>query len=480
MRYIQSKKFLVTLVAAFLLLAWLGGAPSVIPVAQAQSSTLYTQFTAQNLDATTAMNARVTYFNASGSPVLTTTHTVNPYRSITINQPSQVGLATTFNGSAVFDADKPFGLLVSEYNGTVGSLGTNFWLDGYIGATTPVTETVFPQLLKGVGIYNSRITIQNPNTGQSANVTIKFKQSTGEEYTHSGIVIAPSGSYSTDLATDSALTTVPMFFGTVRVTSTQPVTAVGYKNTVSPSSTYVGLASANAGTTLYVPKLLKNIQGAGASFISGSAVLVMTLDGTSANVTITYTSGDGGFTTSESTTANPMGQFDQRSTSALSSQSTFYGSGVITANKPIVAIVNVTTNTVANLGARVGGYRAFPGSAGATRVFMPMLRKYATDAATGVELSTGISGQLLGNSATTVTLTYYLPNGTTASESVTVSPSAPMFNFDQRNSAVISNGTVATGVLTTNPAQPIVVVGNTTATESYAGDVVLYYEGLGQ
>ena len=109
MRYIQSKKFLVTLAAAFLLLAWLGVAPSVIPVAQAQSSTLYTQFTAQNLDATTAMNARVTYFNASGSQVLTTTHTINPYRSITINQPSQTGLATNFNGSAVFDADKPFG-----------------------------------------------------------------------------------------------------------------------------------------------------------------------------------------------------------------------------------------------------------------------------------------------------------------------------------------------------------------------------------
>ena len=55
------------------------------------------------------MNARVTYYSTSGSLVLTTTHTINPYRSITINQPSQVGLTTTFNGSAVFDADKPFG-----------------------------------------------------------------------------------------------------------------------------------------------------------------------------------------------------------------------------------------------------------------------------------------------------------------------------------------------------------------------------------
>ena len=34
-------------------------APSLIPVAQAQSSTLYTQFTAQNLDASTTMNARM-------------------------------------------------------------------------------------------------------------------------------------------------------------------------------------------------------------------------------------------------------------------------------------------------------------------------------------------------------------------------------------------------------------------------------------
>ncbi|MBI5304863.1 MAG: hypothetical protein HY868_22195 [Chloroflexi bacterium] len=486
MLHIKTKLFFFVLIVSFLLLAWLGVAPPVVPIAQAQSSTLYTQFTAQNLDPSTVMNVRVKYSDANGSPVLTTTHTVNPYRSITINQPSQVGLATTFNGSAVFDADRPFGLVVNEYNGTVGALGKNFRTESYIGASTPVTETVLTQLLKNVYdpgnaiTYNSSLKIQNTNTGQFATVTIKYKQSYGEEYTHSGIVISPGGWYAIDLPNDSALTNVSVFYGTARITSTQPIVVIAYHSTAISLANYVGLSAANASTTLYFPQLIKNIYDSGANFTWNNGVSVMSFDGTPANVTMTYKSSDGAFTVSESQVAAPIGLFDLRYSSALAGVSSFYGSGVITADKPVVATINMVSNTDTTRGTRAATYRAFSSAMGGTRVFLPSLWKNATDPATGVSWGTGVVGQLIGNSATTVTLTYYLTNGMTASQSATISPSVPMFTFDQRYFAGIPDGTIASGVLTTNPPQSIIAaVSFATASTTY-GDACMYYEGIGQ
>ena len=77
-----------------------------IPVALAQGTTIYTIFTAQNLDSTNVMNARAVYRNASGASVLTTTHTITPLRNLSISQPSQVGLPTSYTGPAAFEASR--------------------------------------------------------------------------------------------------------------------------------------------------------------------------------------------------------------------------------------------------------------------------------------------------------------------------------------------------------------------------------------
>jgi len=418
--------------------------------------------------------------------VLTTTHTVNPYRSITINQPSQAGLAATFNGSAVFDADKPFGLVVNTYNGTASALGKNFRTESYIGAPAPGTASVFPQLLKNVYdpgsalTYNSRLTIQNTHTGQSANVTIQYKQSTGAEYTHAGIVIAPGGWYSIDLVNDSALANVTTFYGTGRVTSTLPVVIVAFHSTAISLTNYVGLGAANAATTLYFPQLLKQIYDPGSNYTWNTGVSVMSLDGTPANVTMTYQSSDGAINVSESATAAPLGNFDLRYSAALAPYTSFYGIGTLTSNKPVVATINVVTNTDATRGSRAATYRAFASGMGGSKLFLPSLWKNATDPATGVSWGTGVVGRLIGNTTTTVTLTYYLANGATATQTATVTPSLPMFTFDQRFFAGVPDGTIATGVLTTNPPQPIIAAVAFSAGATTYGDACMYYEAFPQ
>ena len=480
----DTKIIVTVLFAAFILGAWFL-VPSLTPVAQAQSSTLYTLLTAQNLDPTYPMNARVRHYNYSGSPVLTTTHTIQPYRGITINQPSQTGLPTNFAGAGILDADTPFGMVVQQYAGVASTLGKNFRADGFTGwaSTAAAQENVLPQLLKNIydsgtaSTYNSRIVIQNPSLSASANVTIKYNPSSGGEYIHSGIVISPGGSSAIDLQNDIVLAGLSTFYGCGRVISDQRVVVLAQHSTANILMTFSGISSSFAGTTLYLPQLLKSIYDSPTNFTYNTSVLLMSMDGTPATVTITYQRSDGAIFT-ETQTASPMGGFDLRYSSALAGQSTFYGVGKLTADKPIAAIVETFSNFDANRGMHAAAYRVFPN--GANSVFLPLLRKAALDASTGVYQSSGISGRLVGDTATTVTLTYYLADGTTQQRTQAVTPSNPIISFDQRYDTGLPNGASGSGILTTNPAQPIVAVVGVAGDSSVLGDTHLYYEGIGK
>ncbi len=254
------------LLIAVLLLAIIFLMPSSVPVAHATGPSLFTSLTLQNLDPSLPMNAKLTYFNANGQSVLSTFNTVQPYRSITINQPIQIGLPTDFAGNATLDSDTPFGAVVVEYNGTTAALGKNFFMDGYTAwsGTDASTNIALPQLLKNIYdsgttlTFNSSLSIQNTSSS-SANVTIAYYQSTGQTYTHSGIVIPPGGSYTANQQNDPAFANLSSFYGCGRVTSDQPVVVVAHYNTANSLASVSGASNARAATTLYVPQLIKNI-----------------------------------------------------------------------------------------------------------------------------------------------------------------------------------------------------------------------------
>lgn len=481
----KTRIILSVMLVSAILLAWLGlSAPSQVPQAAAASTTLYTSLVVQNMDLYSTMNAKLTYYNSSGQTVLSTAHTLAPFRSLTIDQPSQWGLPLDYVGASMLESDTPFGVIVKQYAGTASTLGKDFRMESYNGwpSIAIATDIALPQLLKNIydpganATYNSRIVVQNTSTA-SASVTIKYTKSATEEYVHSGIAIAAGGSYTIDIQNDSALSSLTSFYGSGRVTSTLPVAVVVQQNATGILLAYSGFSSANSAMTLYLSQLLKAVNDPGSGYTWGSGVQVMSMDGTSANVTITYESSTGA-TYTESQTAAPFATFDQRYSTAL--PSSFYGTGKLTADKPIVAIVNIVTNYDANRGMRAASYRAFPSTAGAARVFLPILRKNALDAVTGIRQSTGVVGRLIGSSATTVTLTYYFTDGTSLQRTQTVSPSAPMINFDQRNDAALADGSVASGVLTTSPAQPIVAAVAIAVDSTVLGDASMYYEGISQ
>jgi hypothetical protein len=482
----KSRTIASTLFVIVIISVWLGASARINSAEAQAGGTLYTTLVAQNMDANTLMNARITYNNPNGSAALNIVNTVLPYHSIALNQPSQTGLSTNFSGTAMLDADMPFAGVVFEYAGNASALGPAFKMEAYTlpPSNAAATTVLFPQLLKniydaGVGLtYNSSVTLQNTGTS-TATVTFRFINSDGATYDHPNIAIPGGGSYTIDLATDSALAGLATFYGIGRATANQSLVAVAHHRKANTANAYPGFSSINASTTLYLPQLLKTVYDAGSNYTWGTGVQAMSLDGTPANVTLTYLS-TGGSVYSESVTAYPFGNFDQRYSPALSGVSSFYGSGILTADKPIVAIINIASNWDANRGLRAASYQAIPDTAAKARVFLPKLAKSASDSATGIAWSTSVVGRLASSTPTIVTLTYYLDDGTTEQQTQLLTSLAPMFTFDQRYASNLLNGRVMSGVLSTNPPQPIVGVSSFGGDASVVGDTCYYYNGVGQ
>lgn len=452
-------------------------------------STLSTAFVLQNMDPSNTATINATFYDVTGTAVSAISKTASPYRNVTVDQRSAGGgldAYSSFQGSVVVSSTTQLAAVVNEYSGSAASLGVDFRSDSYNGwASTAAATTVYlPQLLKNVldGLtnttYNSTIAIQNTSASASASVTITYKQS-GSTYTHPGITIPPGTSVIIDMASEAALSGVPVFNSSATVTANQPIAALVHHNAPGYLSIYSGFTSANSANTLYMPQLLKGINDVGTGLTWGTGLLAMTVDGTSANFTITYYSNTGGVLSDSKSGA--MVAFDQRNDAALSGWSQLYGSAVLTADKAIVAMVNTVCNYSVARGLQGVTWRAFTSSGGGTTAFLPYLADYALDAGTGVQWGTGVLGRVMNSTNTTVTITYYLADGTTQTESKAVTPATnPMFDFDQRNNAKIPNGQIVSAVITTSPAVPISVMVNTVAPSTVLGDAYMNYAGVMQ
>ena len=260
LKFTVSAFALIVLLAASILLS-----PST-PVAQAQGPGGLTSLILQNLDPFNQMNARLSYFDANGQTLVSILRTVPSYRSITLDQPSQIGLPSNYTGAATVDSDTPFGGVVVEYNGNANSLGMSFQMDGYTAWPGPEASTAitFTQLLKNIydpgsnATYNSKIFIQN-SSPNAATVTIKYVDSSGQAYVHSGVTIPASGSYVADVASDPALSGLSTFFGIGQVSATLPIAAIVRHRATGILMSNSGFSSARAATTLYLTQVLKSV-----------------------------------------------------------------------------------------------------------------------------------------------------------------------------------------------------------------------------
>jgi len=438
-------------------------------------------FAVQNMDSTTAANVTATFYDLSGSiPVGSGAACSNlqPNKSCIVDQRASIGGLggqTNWEGSVVLSSNTQLAAVVNELAGSYVTLGTDFRMDSYngVGSSESATSVLLPQLLKlhldpDTGkSYNSTIAIQNTSASAPAGVTITYKSRSGTTYVHSAITIQPSSSYMIYLQNESVLPAYDpvqqsAFYGSGTVTSNQPIAVVVNHNAPGVLNAFQGFdIGAITKKKLYFPQVMKNHVDNG--YYWSTSLLVMTTAPT-AIVNVTYTERGTGRVLSSSHVANPAWGFDARYESVLASIADFFGSAVITADQPIIAVVAVWTNPVPNgqtepRGQRSKYARAFMDGVGTAKVFFPQVWKNALDGGSGLNFGTSAVGQVLSGAPTTVTCTYYLSDGTTRVSTYITTASDPLFYFDSRYDSQLPNNAIGAAVITTN-GQPIAVTGH--------------------
>lgn len=452
-------------------------------------SSLSTAFTVQNTDASTTANLTATFYDTSGAAVSTVNKTILPYLSTTVDQRASGGgldSFTSWQGSVVLSSNTQLAAVVNQYSGNVGSLGIDFRADSYTGvASTDASTTVLmPQLLKGIydakqnTTYNSTIAIQNTNATVAASVTITYyNQAIPGTYTRSGITIQPNSSVFIDMQNEPSLSGVNYFYGPGSLSSSQPVAVIVNQNAGGVLTVYPGFTNASAATTLYAPQLLKNVYDIQQQVNWGTGIMVMTANQSSADVTITYTNQQNGRVIVETKTANPAATFDQR---YLVSETSFYGSAILTSSTPIIAITNMVTDFSPSRGVRASTYRAITTATGTQKVFIPLILKNYYDPGTGVTWGTGIAVRLLSSSSGTVWINYYNGGTLVGTSSSLISPSSPMVTFDQRFDPTLAGQSVVNGSAVITSTVPIAATVNGVGSNTAIGDAASTYAGVNQ
>jgi hypothetical protein len=222
------------------------------------------------------------------------------------------------------------------------------------------TEIVLPLIDRQVGpsnSYSTRFEIVNKNPSQPAEVTVRFDGydlsggssvfvSKTNTFTVKGsrFCFQDTDDFSNCLAEGDKL---PFnFVGTARVTSTQPLAVIVDRGTTLADTftDYRGIRPQDGAFRILLPVLNKNYGPvAGVAYGWNSWFRVMVADGSTANVTVTYYGLDlpGGSVSYEISVDREFTAFQYLEDMLPDG---FAGTAIITSNKPIVALANLTTD----------------------------------------------------------------------------------------------------------------------------------------
>ncbi len=282
----------------------------------------------QNLTGS-AMDITVDFY--SGTPTVThsVTQNVPAYSSWHLAVGDEAGLPAGYNGSAVVSAPGPVAAVDNQVN--MGA-AVNGATQDYSGIAAGSTTLYCPALYDLFYGWFSSLNVQNVGTA-NANVTITYSDGQSEN-----VVIGPNAAY---LAVFGQGTHDPFFAATI--TGDQPLVAIANANNKKQSQTYECFSSGS--TEIRTPLTMK-------WFVAkyNTAVQVQNVGTADATVTITYENheasaysvtvaqGDSHIFYTPGETFLPEG---------------YSGAATITADQPIVGIVNQTND---NRGAATGDF----------------------------------------------------------------------------------------------------------------------------
>lgn len=469
------KKQIALVLAVVMLLALVAIPASAAGYPNPGVGTTYTELSNKEGD---SASASIMYYNTSGGTIAGPNRTIPGNGSISID-PDSTQLPQNFVGSAVVSSNKRLASVVqTEWE---GGPGDGFQMGLYSGVAAGSSAICFPSLWKyeSVEIISS-FAVQNTGTSP-VNVDLSFVNRAGVTVLTDSDTIPAGAQHTFDLA---QLPNIPADFeGSANVTvngegSVAGVAVASWGGASSRSATYnaADCSSASGPTVLVVPTQFRVNSLSG--WVNGlwSAINVQNLSGNTATLKLTYTDRDGGtpplvlngsippFSTIGANTRNG-GNFAASDFAPLDVDQAWAGTVKVEVSEPAVA--TVVTQWDRTGGGEAGVYAAADQSAGATKVFVPGVKRIMPSG-TWQDFSAVIV-QNLGSGTADVTVEFFDAAGTSllTFSNDSIAPGAGL-GYNTRNGGdkpagdfnALGDNYVGQAVVTSNNGQPLSVVLN--------------------
>ncbi|MCL4487655.1 MAG: hypothetical protein M1570_05940 [Chloroflexi bacterium] len=350
------------------------------------------------------------------------------------------------------------------------STGTAYASDAYSAVTNPSTSVILPIIMSHLGVWNTAIYVQNAGSANT-NVTV--------HYVGSG---APADTTITNLppnmtaVVDQASLSTTGFNGSAVVSGAQNLAVIveEYKTTGGVLVAYNGLASSDAGQTVYMPGYI-------ATGVWATDFTVVNTTGSLANVTVKFSgfSGqlNGSIPANGSAYINPRAGVIPSGWSGTSPTSGYYGAATVTSSQNVVVVYNIS-NSFGGPGNSAIGYTGFSSSKAALTKVVPLIENmYSTG------WVTTFSVQSVDGTPANLTLTYSPAkgscNGSCTKTYNMTSTDAGAHTFNQASDGHISAGFLGGVTITSN--KNIVVIAdqnNATASQYQGGDAAAGFAGF--
>jgi len=434
------------LLALIVILATLALTSTTITTAQAPTA-YYVGFQIQNLSTTNDATVVVSYYKQDGTGASTDSayqqtiiipagrsKTVicslnTDYSSDILAPAPAIRGATSFVGSVIISSDQPIVAIANE----AASVNNPYGSASYTGlAPSDLASTVYAPMIAHIGLPNTTINVQNPNSSP-VTVTVQYiKGVYGNNYTAPPQTLPAYG---------SAIWTVPAgaldasgrFLGSAKITSTggnigvviDAIYATPGVPRYNARQSYNGFIS--GATKIVAPLVQKNDNG-----VWYTGLQIMNLGPGSATVRVSYAglSGSGtdtscnpttpvtglnepNFTLNENESKTILTEFGGALDSvALSDVGCFRGAAtieVVDGSGKIAAIVSSAGQNKAS----VAIYKAFDPAVGTRTVSVPLIQKYLGGSGATRGWSTGIQIANVGTASATITGTFNVTCGGT-------------------------------------------------------------------
>ncbi len=229
-------------------------------------------FYVQDLDASNTAHINLNFYDQGGNPTCARTDTIPPFSSHGYWLPDLSCLGSSWTGGVVITSDQNIAAVGRLH---LGSQITTY--DGFSSGSTAVSASML--FKNAFGSYNSSISIQDISTTNTANITLRFYDSSGTLTCTQTDAIAPLGMHSYSLTGVSCLGT--SWVGGVQVASDQNIVLVSQVVIGNETAAYDGFTAGN--TLDFAPMMFRYAFDGSYN----SALYIQNLDSTNtANITI--------------------------------------------------------------------------------------------------------------------------------------------------------------------------------------------------